>query len=63
MDLQVSKGFVNNDANNYNVVICVVVFTLSICAFNAFDYIKLKRDITIELKKNDFLLSKSNYHS
>jgi chromosome segregation ATPase len=56
MDLQVSQGFVNNHANNYNVIICVIVFTLSICAFTAIDYIKLKKELKLENEKNYIII-------
>lgn len=56
MDLQVSQGFVNNHANNYDVVVYAVIFAVSICAFTAFDYAKLKREVKLEIQNNNIIM-------
>jgi hypothetical protein len=56
MDLQVSQGFVNSNANNYDVVIYSVIFAISMCAFTAFDYIKLKREVKLEIQNNNIIM-------
>jgi hypothetical protein len=56
MDLQVSQGFVNSNANNYDVVVYSVIFAISMCAFTAFDYIKLKREVKLEIQNNNIIM-------
>lgn len=54
MDLQVSQDYgYYNYTNNYDVVVYAVIFAISICAFTAFDYINLKKDVKNEMLQND----------
>ena len=57
MDLQVSHEFgYNNRENNYNVIVYAIIFTISMCAFTAFDYIKLKKEVSLEIQKNNIIV-------